>query len=74
MKNEVQLITYADSLGGDLKSLSLVLNKYLKGRIGGVHILPFYSSSFDREFLPRTLSVIAPVFGDWKDIKQISKK
>ena len=28
VKNKVQLITYADSLGGDLKTLDNVLTKY----------------------------------------------
>ena len=28
VKNKVQLITYADSLGGDLKTLNVTNNKY----------------------------------------------
>ena len=30
VKNKVQLITYPDSLGGDLKTLNNVLTKHLK--------------------------------------------
>lgn len=35
------LITYADSLGKNLKELNQVLHKVLEGAVGGVHILPF---------------------------------
>ena len=41
VKNEAMLITYADSLGNNLKDLKTVLEKHMKGVIGGVHILPF---------------------------------
>ena len=41
VKNKVQLITYPDSLGGDLKTLNNVLTKYFpKTFNGGIHILP----------------------------------
>ena len=41
IKNQVQLITYPDSLGGDLRNLNQVLNTYFKGLFGGgIHILP----------------------------------
>lgn len=42
VKNKVQLITYPDSLGGDLKTLNNVLTKYFpKTFKGGIH----YTSS-----------------------------
>jgi len=72
MKNEIQLITYPDSLGGDLKELKGVLDRHLRGKIGGVHILPFYPSSSDRGFSPLTLSKVDPAFGSWQDIEAIS--
>ncbi len=41
LKNKVQLITYADSLGGSLKALNAVLTGYFMDIFeGGVHILP----------------------------------
>ena len=56
VKNQVQLITYPDSLGGDLKSLQMVLEKYFPGLFaGGIHILPPYPSSGDRGFAPTYL-------------------
>ncbi|GJM74433.1 hypothetical protein HMSSN036_66490 [Paenibacillus macerans] len=52
IKNEAMLITYADSLGTNLKELNQVLDKHLQGVVGGVHLLPFYPSSGDRGFAP----------------------
>ena len=65
VKNEAMLITYADSLGNNLKDLKNVLEKHLKGVIGGVHILPFFPSSGDRGFAPMDYTKVDPAFGDW---------
>ncbi len=67
------LITYADSIGNDLHDLHTVLDRQLKGVIGGVHILPFFPSSGDRGFAPMDYQQVDPRFGDWKEIEQISK-
>ena len=73
--NQVQLITYPDSLGGDLKKLNSVLEKYFPNLFtGGIHILPPFPSSGDRGFAPLTYLEIDPQFGTWEDIKQISDK
>ncbi len=73
VKNKVQLITYADSLGGDLKKLRHVLNTHFKGLFqGGVHILPPFPSSGDRGFSPVTYFQIEPSFGDWEDIQALA--
>jgi len=75
MINQVQLITYADSLGGDLKQLNAVLNDYFPDLFkGGVHILPPYPSSGDRGFAPLTYLQIDPSFGTWDDISAIGSK
>ena len=74
MRNKIQLITYANSLGKDLKELDLILEKYFKREIKGVHILPFYPSSADRGFSPLTHLEVDKSFGDWDDIKKISHK
>lgn len=74
LKNKVQLITYPDSLGGDLKSLHHVLKKHFPNTFsGGIHILPPYPSSGDRGFAPLTYFEIDPAFGDWEDIQEIGK-
>ena len=49
MKNKVMLITYADSLGKNLNELRDVLDNELKEVVAGIHILPFYPSSGDRD-------------------------
>ena len=75
VQNKVQLITYPDSLGGNLKNLQLVLEKHFPGLFeGGIHILPPYPSSGDRGFAPLTYLEIDPQFGSWQDLKQIGAK
>ena len=74
IKNQVQLITYPDSLGGSLKVLGDILSVQLKDVFqGGVHILPPFPSSGDRGFAPLTYFEIEPAFGDWGDIKKIGE-
>jgi sucrose phosphorylase len=74
MKNQVQLITYPDSLGGNLKTLDQVLLKYFPDIFqGGIHILPPFPSSGDRGFAPLTYLEIEPRFGSWDDIRRIGE-
>lgn len=73
VKNKVQLITYPDSLGGNLKNLAYVLDNYFADVFqGGIHILPPYPSSGDRGFAPITYFEIDKKFGDWEDIERLS--
>ena len=75
IKNQIQLITYPDSLGGDLRALRHVLDKYLAEACGGgVHILPPFPSSGDRGFAPLTYLEIEPKFGSWYDIRRIGER
>ncbi len=74
VQNKVQLITYPDSMGGDLKTLNEVLLKYFKGLFKGIHILPPYLSSGDRGFAPLTYDQIEPAFGSFDDIDRLSEK
>lgn len=67
------LITYADSMGKDLKELHSVLNKHYKDAVGGVHILPFFPSSADRGFAPTRYDKVDEAFGDFSDIEAIGK-
>jgi len=72
VKNQVQLITYPDSLGGNLKSLNEIMsNQFSDIFKGGVHILPPFPSSGDRGFAPLSYLKIEPSFGTWKDINDI---
>ncbi len=74
-KNQVQLITYPDSLGGNLKILQRVLLKYFTDIFkGGIHILPPFPSSGDRGFAPLTYFEIEKAFGTWDNIREIASK
>lgn len=74
VSNKVQLITYPDSLGGNLRALDHVLQAYFPGLFqGGIHILPPFPSSGDRGFSPVTYLDIAPEFGTWQDIRRIGE-
>jgi sucrose phosphorylase len=69
-----QLVTYPDSLGGDLRSLATLLDGALDGLFGGVHILPPFPSSGDRGFAPVTYREIDPRFGTWDDIRRLGRR
>ncbi|MCI2050153.1 MAG: sucrose phosphorylase, partial [Lachnospiraceae bacterium] len=53
-ENKIMLITYADSMGKNLKELDEVLSRYFSKAVGGLHVLPFFPSSADRGFAPMT--------------------
>ena len=72
--NEIMLITYADSLGGDLQKLKRVLSEHFDGVVGGLHILPFYPSSGDRGFAVINYDSVDPAFGDWDDIRELAER
>lgn len=71
VRHQAQLITYPDSLGGDLPALYAALTGPLAKLFSGVHILPFYPSSGDRGFAPITYREVDPQFGTWHDIRRI---
>ncbi|BCG61532.1 sucrose phosphorylase [Paenibacillus sp. URB8-2] len=71
IKNEIMLITYADSLGKNLQETAELLSRHFNGIVGGVHILPFYPSSADRGFAPLTYEEVDPEFGTWDDVAKI---
>jgi sucrose phosphorylase len=71
ISNKIQLISYPDSLGGNLLTLHYCLRKHLRKAIGGLHLLPFYPSSADRGFAPITYDHVDPLFGSWEDVEKI---
>lgn len=71
--NRVMLITYADSLGADLKELKTALDTWYDKAVGGVHILPFFPSGADRGFSPKTYQMVDPAFGSFADVEAIGK-
>jgi sucrose 6(F)-phosphate phosphorylase len=73
--NKVQLITYPDSLGGNLAALGEVLEDHFAGLFpGGAHILPPFPSSGDRGFAPLTYDEIDPRLGTWEEIRRIGAR
>jgi len=76
MKNQVQLITYVDRLGGgDLGALSRLLQGPLAGLFGGVHLLPFYDpiDGADAGFDPIDHTRVDPRLGGWVDIGSLAQ-
>lgn len=83
MKNQVQLITYVDRLGGrrdgaDLARLRRLLCEPggpLAGVFGGVHLLPFFHAidGADAGFDPIDHTQVDPRLGGWADIKSLTE-
>jgi sucrose phosphorylase len=67
-----QLLTYPDSLGGDLRALGDLLDGPLDGLFHGVHVLPPFPSSGDRGFAPLTHFEIDPRVGTWEDLERLT--
>jgi len=72
------LITYADQVReGDnlpLRTLAKVCEKYLKGLINGIHVLPFFPFSSDDGFSVIDYRKVKEEFGDWADIGELGSK
>lgn len=76
VRNGVQLITYADRLGGgDLSTLHDLLTGVLDGVFTGVHILPFYRpyDRADAGFDPIDHKSVDPRLGNWESIRRIAQ-
>jgi sucrose phosphorylase len=76
MKNKVQLITYADRLGGSgIRTLRQLLNGPFSGLFGALHILPFYYpiDGADAGYDPIDHTKIDPCLGSWDDIKELGR-
>ena len=77
MKNQVQLITYVDRLGGgDLKALQALLAGPLQGLFGGVHLLPFFHpiDGSDAGFDPIDHTQVDARLGGWDDIRALTQQ
>ncbi|MDP9082583.1 MAG: sucrose phosphorylase [Pseudomonadota bacterium] len=75
MKNQVQLITYVDRLGGgDIRSLRGLLCGPLRGVFGAVHLLPFFDpiDGADAGFDPIDHTQVDRRVGCWGDVKELS--
>ncbi len=77
MKNQVQLITYVDRLGGGgLQALQVLLAGPLRGLFGGLHLLPFYHriDGADAGFDPIDHTLVDARLGDWSDVHKLTEK
>ncbi len=77
MKNQVQLITYVDRLGGGgLQALHALLapGGALHGLFGGVHLLPFFHpiDGSDAGFDPIDHTQVDPRLGGWAEVRALS--
>ena len=75
MKNQVQLITYVDRLGGGgLPDLRDLVTGPMAGLFGGVHLLPFYFpiDGADAGFDPIDHTQVDPRLGDWGDVRDLT--
>ena len=74
MKNAVQLICYADRLGGTLPGLRELLAGPLAGLFGGVHVLPFFHpiDGADAGFDPIDHTQVDARLGSWKDVRALA--
>ncbi|GAQ84023.1 sucrose phosphorylase [Klebsormidium nitens] len=74
LRNQIQLSTYGDAIGGDLEHLKKFVDEHLGGALGSVHLLPIYPSSGDRGFAPLTYHQIDPEQGSWDDVRELGKE
>ena len=74
MGNDVQLVTYADRLGGNLNGLRSLLDDEFRDLFGGVHVLPFFNTidGQDAGFDPIDHTRVDPRLGGWGDIASLS--
>jgi sucrose phosphorylase len=74
MRNSVQLICYADRLGGTLRGLRQLLAGPFAGLFGGVHVLPFYHpiDGADAGFDPIDHTQVDDRLGDWGDVRELA--
>jgi len=77
-EQDVILITYGDLIRGDdqlpLEVLADFADKYLKGGINTLHILPFFPYSSDRGFAIIDFEEVDPRLGTWENIESLKAR
>jgi sucrose phosphorylase len=76
VKNQVQLITYIDRMGGGgITGLAELLSDPLADLFGGVHLLPFFNpiDGADAGFDPIDHTEVDARLGTWEDIRKLSR-
>ncbi|MFT5572986.1 MAG: sucrose phosphorylase [Cryomorphaceae bacterium] len=76
-QRDIWVITYGDSVFTEneapLHTLKKFSDRYLKGVVSGLHILPFFPYSSDDGFSVINFSQVNESLGDWSDIEAIGK-
>ena len=74
-EKDMLLITYGDIVHGEgrspLDTLSKFVDRYNRGAVNGLHILPFFPYSSDRGFAVVDFKSVNPALGTWEDIHNI---
>ncbi|AJE45884.1 sugar phosphorylase [Celeribacter indicus] len=77
-ETDTLVITYGNTLvDGQHKPLDLLrdfLNRYLRGVVKGVHILPFFPFTSDDGFAVTDYRVVNSQLGDWSDVQRIGEE
>lgn len=73
MRNQVQLIVYADRFGGSLPRATSTVREVFGDAVGGVHLLPFFTpyDGADAGFDPTDHTVVDPRLGTWDDVREL---
>ena len=77
MKNEAQLIAYADRVpGGTFRDLQQLLDGPFAGAFGGVHVLPFFHpiDGADAGFDPIDHTQVDARLGTWEDVAALAAR
>ncbi len=71
------LITYGDQLHEPdrppLRTLAEFCDRYLRGVVSGIHILPFYPYSSDDGFSVIDYRAVNPALGTWDDVARVGQ-
>ena len=77
-EKDMILITYGDLIEGDdqlpLEVLADFADRYLKGGINTLHILPFFPYSSDRGFSITNFEEVDPRLGNWENIAALKDR
>jgi sucrose phosphorylase len=77
-ERDMILITYGDIIHGDgrtpLAALRRFVDKYNRGAINTIHLLPFFPYSSDRGFSVVDFSHVDPKLGTWEDIRKTKQR
>ncbi len=74
--SQVELIAYADRLGGTIPALAELLDGPLEGIFGGIHLLPFFVpfDGADHGFDPIDHTTVDPRLGSWEDVARLARR